>query len=100
MFKSVGELVREIPGRPRASNAIVALQIRQMALDSIKKTMKDLPEEVLDQIKVTTYKNGVLTIIAPTILLSELKMRSGGLVDDVNKVLGKKLIRDLRFRAK
>lgn len=99
MFKSVGDLVKEIPSRTRASNAIVALQIRQIALDVIKKTMKSLPEEALGQIKVTTYKSGVLTIYAPPILLSELKMRSGGLIRDINSLFEKTLVRDLKLRS-
>jgi len=98
MFKKVGGLLTQFPNRSKAPDVMVALQVRNIAKEVIKKSLVDLPKEVPETIKASTFKNGTLTIKAPQLTVSELKMRSSGLINDINEAIGKKVIFRLRFR--
>jgi len=99
MFKPVGSLIQQIPIRSKSSRAIVALQVRLAAQEALKAVLSDLPKEVVESAKPTIFKNGVLTLACPALLASELKMRSEGLIEEVNKSLGGKVVSRLRFRV-
>lgn len=99
MFNSIGDLVRSRPGRSKSTDAIFALQVRQAAKQALKNECADLVSGVLEQIKVTTFKNGVLTIKAPSIICGELYTRASGLKKDINRQLGGKVVREIRFRV-
>jgi len=60
---------------------------------------RDYPEDLVKKIKVTTYRNGVLTIVCTSVAAGELHMRSEELVDSVNRRFGAKVLRNIRFRA-
>lgn len=99
MFKSVGSLIKEVPSRSKSPSPIIALQVRQVAKEVIKQECRDLSLDVVDTIKPTSFKAGILIIkVNSSLVAGELKMRSGGLIEQINRSLGKKLVRDLRFR--
>ena len=99
MFKPIGSLLREIPIRAKSSRAIVALQVRNAAKDAVSIVCGDLPKEIIEAIKPSVFKAGVLTVTAPQMVTGELQMRSGGLIKEINKVLGKRIVTRLRFRV-
>ena len=99
MFNSIGDLIRTIPVRSRSPRAILALQVRNAALESLALVCSDLPKEIIEAIKPSVFKGGVLTITAPQMVTGELQMRSEGLIKEINKVLGKRIVTRLRFRV-
>ncbi|OGE06206.1 hypothetical protein A3I53_00615 [Candidatus Curtissbacteria bacterium RIFCSPLOWO2_02_FULL_40_13b] len=99
MFRPIGSLLKEIPIRSRSPKAIVALQVRNAALESLALVCSDLPKEIIETIKPSIFKAGVLTVTAPQMVTGELQMRSGGLIREINKVLGKQIVKSLRFRV-
>lgn len=99
MFRPIGSLIREIPVRSKTPKAIIALQVRQAARESLRMVCGDLPKEVIDSIKVVSFKNTVLTLGASSLVSSELMTRSEGLINEINRVLGKKIVSRLRFRV-
>ena len=98
MFRPIGSLIKEIPTRHRTPKAIVALQVRQAARESLRTVCSDLPKEVMGLVKVTSFKNGALTLTAPSLVSTELHTRSEGLIEEINRVLGKKIVDKIRFR--
>ena len=100
MFNSIGDLVKSAPGRAKSTDAIFALQVRQAAKQALKNECGDLVSGVMEQIKVTTFKTGVLTIKAPSIIGGELYTRASGLKKDINRQLGRNIVRELRFKVK
>ncbi len=101
MFKPVGSLIREIPTRTKIAPALVALRVREAAKDALKAVCRDLPPEIVESVKPTTFKGGTLTLVVNSPLVSsELQMRSEGLIEAINEVLGAKAVRALRFRLK
>lgn len=99
MFQRVGSLIRAIPVRSKTPDTIVALQVRQVAGDCIKRIMKSYPKELEKQIKVSSFKNGTLLVKAPSIIAAELHIRSVDLIEDINSKLKKKVVRSIRFKA-
>ncbi|OGD87500.1 hypothetical protein A2870_04085 [Candidatus Curtissbacteria bacterium RIFCSPHIGHO2_01_FULL_41_11] len=99
MFTQVGDLIKTLPKRSKTPDAIVALHVRRAFFDSLKKVCGDLPESVLKTARPTSFKKGVLTVKSPGLMSSELQMRAGGLMRDINETLGKKIVRSLRFRS-
>lgn len=99
MFVDVGTLIKTLPRRLRAPEAILALHVRQAFADSLKNICADLPKETLEPVKARIFKNGVLTIVCSQLVSAELSMRSGGLISDINKTLGRRIVTKLRFRA-
>lgn len=97
-FVQVGNLLRTLPKRSRTPEAIIALHVRQVFGDSLKKACADLPETSLALVRASTFKGGVLNVIAPSLLSAELNMRSGGLIQDINEALGRKAVKRLKFR--
>ena len=99
MFRPIRSLIKEIPTRHKTPKAIIALQVRQAARESLRVICADLPKEVNDSIKVVSFKNSVLTLAASSLVCSELMTRSEGLIKEINRVLGKKIVSHLRFRS-
>lgn len=99
MFIPVSSLIKTLPRHSRTPEAILALQVRQAATKSLERLGGDLGVEVLGSIKVSTFKNGELTIAAPSLVCCELEMRSGGLKEMINEVLGREIVKGLRLRV-
>lgn len=101
MFEQVGRLIKDIPQRPKSYKAIVAIQVRQVAKNVISSECSDLPPEILATIKPTSFKAGSLTVkVNSPLVASELKMRASGLTKEINKMLGKKVVSELRTTLK
>ena len=98
-FKPVGSLLGSITRRSKTPDAIVALQVRQVAKDVIGRELFDIPKDIVDSIKIKSFKNSLLVVSAPPLVAAELKMRSGGLKDNINKRLGVTTVRQIRFRG-
>lgn len=96
MFKPVGSLLRNSRVSNKSSDAIIAMRVRQVAGDLIKKEMSIYETS---NIKVTTFRSGILTISALPIVAGELHMRSGGLIRDINRALGGGFVRAFKFRS-
>lgn len=99
MFKRIGGLIGALPARSKTPDTIIALQVRQVAGDCLKRLMKSYPKELEKQIKVSSFKNGTLLVKAPSILAAELHIRSVDLIEDINSKLKKKVVRSIRFKA-
>lgn len=99
MFRPVGSLIKLSPRYQKSQGALSALAVRQIARDCLLRMCGDYPEAVAKKVKVTTYKNGVLTVIAPSVVSADLYTRSGDLVDTVNKKVGGKILKKVLFKA-
>ncbi len=99
MFKNVGSLIKLSPKYQKSQGALSAIAVRQIARECLIRMSRDYPEEVAKKIKVTTYSRGVLTVVAPPVVSSDLYMRSGDLVDIINKKAGGKILRRVLFKA-
>ena len=99
MFKPVGSLISQKPTRGKIGGTLLALQIRQVAAEVFRESLRDFGDEVLALIKVKTYRSGTLVVVAPPVVSAELHMRSGELIDGINKKIGVKVVRELRLRA-
>lgn len=100
MFKAVGSLFTTIPQGKRSSPVLKALLIRQAAQEIFKKKLEDLPAEVTELIRASSYKNGTLTIVAPGSAFADLHMRSRDLIKGINELVGKRIVTELRFKAR
>ena len=100
MFKPVGSLIGNLRLHTKSQDAIFALKVKRVAGDVIVNVCQDLPKEALAQIKVKSFRNGQLTILAPTLVSLELKMRSEGLKDQINKVFAKDIIKKIVSKVK
>ena len=98
MFSAVGDLLKTYSKRSRTPEAILALQVRQIAISAIKRICTDLPPEVFEMIRVKSFKNKTLTVSAPSLVCAELQTRAGGLIDDINKTIGRRIVERIRFR--
>ena len=98
VFTPIGDLLKTLPKRSKTPSAILALHVRKAFGDSLLKICSDLPPEILKSVSPSTFRSGVLTIKSPSLVSSELQMRSGGLTRDINETLGRKIVRSLRFR--
>lgn len=98
MFRPVGSLIGNLHLRTKSQDAILALQVIRIAEEQILKTFEDLPKEAVTEIKVKSYRDGQLTIVAPTLIAAELKMRSEGLKSAINQASGKEIVKAMRFR--
>lgn len=99
MFKPIGSLIGGALQRSKTPDTIIALQVRQVAGDCIKRIMKSYPKELEKQIKVSSFKNGTLIVKAPSILAAELHLRSNDIIEGINGKLKKKVVRGIRFKA-
>src|SRR3989344_4256153 len=99
MFTPVGDLLKILPRSSKIPEAILALHIRQAFDETLKTVCADLPDETLAKVRAAVFKNGVLTVVCPQMVSAELSMRSGGLVRDINRVLGRRAVTRLRFRT-
>lgn len=97
MFKPIGSLIYKLPNRANAKRAISALMIRHIAKEAIDRELVDFPQEILSTIKVKSFKNRVLTVATTPTIAAELHMRSGGLIRDINKKVGERLLVRIRF---
>lgn len=99
MFIPLGSLLKNLPSRRGAPNVILALQVRQVAKDSLKNFCGDLGSEILNSVKISSFKNGALIINATPLVCAELQMRSSGLIEDINRMVGRRVVRRLMFRV-
>jgi len=99
MFTRIGFILKTTPRRSKSSEPLLALQVRQVAKESLGKILREYPEDLDKKIKVKSFKNGVLVVIAPSLLSAELHTRSEGLKKDINKGLAKKVVEKIRFRS-
>ena len=99
MFRPVGSLIGNLHLHAKSKDAIFALKVKKAAQDVIPKACQDLPKEAIVQIKVKSFRNGQLTVLAPTLVSLELKMRSEGLKNEINQALGKEIIKRLVLRV-
>ena len=97
MFRPIGSLIYKLPNKASARGAISALMIRHIAKEAIDRELVDFPQEILSTIKVKSFKGGVLTVVTTPTLAAELHMRSGGLIRDINKKAGQRLLTRIRF---
>lgn len=99
MFKSLGSLIKSPDIKLKKNDAIFALQVRQIAKKSIRTVCSDLPSEVTDLLHIKSVKNGVLTVSAPSLVAAELQMRAEGLIEDINRQFGRKVLHRIRFNT-
>jgi len=99
VFTPIGTLIKNFPRRSKTPEAVLALQVRQAAKESLGEICRDLGSDVLDSAKIKSFKNGILVIQAPSLLCAELQMRSEGLIREINRVFAKRLVTHLRFRV-
>lgn len=99
MFRPVGSILGGALQRSKTPGTIIALQVRQVAGDCLKRLMKSYPKELEKQIKVSSFKNGTLLIKAPSILAAELHLQSADLIEDINSKLKRRVVRSIRFKA-
>lgn len=97
MFKPIGSLIYKLPNKASARGAISALLVRHVAKEVIDRELVDFPKEVLSIIKVKSFKRGVLTVTTTPTLAAELHMRSSGLIRDINKKVGQRLLTRIHF---
>lgn len=98
MFIRLGSVLRVAPKRTKSPSTFLALQVRQAAKEILDKMLMSYPEEVAKKVKVKSFKNNTLYIVAPTLMSTELHTRSEGLREDINKTLGREIIKKFRFR--
>lgn len=98
MFTPVGSLLKILPKRSKMPEAILAIHIRKAFSDTLFLACSDLPVEVLKKVEVKAFKSGTLSVSAPQIVCAELSLRSGKLLFEANKVLGRRVVLRLRFR--
>lgn len=74
-----------------------ALSVRRTFGDVLSAT-PGLPEGIIESAKATSFKNGELTVKARGLARTELLMRAGGLIRDINKALGRRAVYKIKFR--
>lgn len=74
-----------------------ALFVRRAFGDVLLAT-PDLPKEAIESAKATSFKNGELTVKVQGLARTELLMRAGGLIKDINKALGGRVVFKIKFR--
>lgn len=100
MFIPVGDLLKTLPRRSKIPDAILAIHVRRAFDDCLEKACADLPAQTLTEVKASVFKNGMLTVVAPGLVSAELSMRSSGLREEINKALGRDIVKKLRFRVR
>jgi len=99
MFTRIGSIIKSTPKRSRSPDAFLALQVRQVAKESLGRILREYPEDLSNKIKVKSFKNGVLLVVAPSLLSAELHARSDGLKKDINRAFKKNVVEKIRFRS-
>ena len=99
MFIRISSVLKTVPRRSKSGDSLLALQVRGAAKKILEGMCVDLGEDVAGSVKVKSFKNGVLNIVAPGLLSTELYMRSSGLKKEINRVLGEEIIGKIRFKA-
>lgn len=78
---------------------MVAIFVRRAFGKSLEAVCGDLGGEIIKKVKPATFHHGILTVDCPNLLAAELSMRSGGIIKGVNGILGKAVVKRLRFRV-
>ena len=99
MFTPISSLLKTLPRRSKISQAMMAIYVRKAFEQALPEVCADLSDSILIQVKAQSFKSGVLSVKAPSLLSTELQMRSGGLLRAINESLGRKLVNRLRFKA-
>ena len=76
----------------------MAIYVRKAFEQVLPEVCADLSGSILTQVKAQSFKSGVLSVKAPSLLSIELQMRSGGLIRVINETLGRKLVNRLKFK--
>jgi len=78
---------------------ILVFAEKAMVIKAVKKwLLEQFGEIVKKQVKNIYVKNGVLTLLcASPIMSQELRLRSKQLIGEVNRTLGKTIIEDVKF---
>lgn len=97
MFTSIDKLIRNLPRHSKTSEAMFALSVRRVFGDVLAAT-PGLPKKMIESAKATSFKNGELTVKVQGLARSELLMRAGGLIKDINKALGRRAVYKIKFR--
>lgn len=98
-FIKVNDLIKSLPKRSKTPEALIAIQVRQIAREALFAKCADLPREILEKVRVLSFRNGTLTLKAPSLLSAELYTRSDGLVDYVNRAIGKEVVKRIKFKV-
>ncbi len=98
MFKPIRSLIFE-PSINRKSGTIGALRVRQAAKEVIERHLNDFPEDILKQVQIKTFKNGVLGITAPPVISGELHMASFEILKNINFKLKSQVVKKIYFKA-
>jgi hypothetical protein len=99
VFKSVGSLINNLPKRSKIPEVILALEVRRIAGECMRGVYPDLKGDLIDSIKISSFKKGTLWVKAPMLLSAELQMCSEGLKREINKKLGREIVSKIRFRV-
>ncbi len=81
------------------SGIVLALSARRAFEKVLVEVCDDLPGDLLKAVKAKTFENGVLTVKCPGLMTTELSMRSGELIKELNSQIGKRIVLKIRFRA-
>lgn len=98
VFKSVGTLLNS-PQLGTRKRTFLALQARAAARKALGSLCGDLDPEIIESIRVASFDGNTLKISAPSLVCAELQMRSDGLIKEINRALGKKIVDKIRFKV-
>lgn len=99
MFR-VGSLIKSSNRYRKSQDALSALRVRQVAKELIEQELlKNYPQEILKNLRTTTIRGGVLTVVCPPTLSAEIYTKSEELIKAINKKLGVRMVVKLRFKA-
>ena len=76
----------------------MAIHVRRAFGEALLKSCSDLSATVLEQVKAKSFKEGVLTVEAPGLVGAELTMRAGDVTGALNEMLGRKVVKSIKFK--
>lgn len=97
MFTPIDKLINNLPRHSKTGEAMFALSVRRAFGDVLLAT-PGLPKGITGSAKATSFKNGELTVKAQGLARTELLMRAGALIKDINKALGRRAVWKIKFR--
>lgn len=98
MFDSIGSLIGRLPRHSKISGVVLALTVRNAFGKVLFDVCADLPSDKLKTVKAKSFADGILTVDCPGLMHSELSMRSGELLKVLNKELGGRAVKRIKFR--
>ncbi|MBI2598873.1 DUF721 domain-containing protein [Candidatus Curtissbacteria bacterium] len=97
MFTPINKLI-VTPRKSKTSEILFTLSVRK-AFGDVLREEKGLPKEIIKAARATSFKNGELTVKVVGLARAELLMRAGGLIRDINKMLGRRVVWKIKFRG-